>query len=119
MSFSLSTFTVEVDHSPAIAFQAKWQAEAEKVYREWLNSHWDELAKEGPGGVEWPPISKLRLARPSERAAYEADGNSLEFIGDVKIVKLIVAEIERAPQVSGDAPDDADKRDEHDGRIDN
>ena len=87
MSFSLSTFVVEIGNIPRIVFQAKWQADADLICREWIEAHWDELSKKGRGGVDLPPAFRLRLARPSERAAYDADKDAALF-GDVKIVRL-------------------------------
>ena len=106
MSFSLSTFVVEIGKTPTIVFQAKWQADADLICREWIQSHWDELSKKGRGGVDLPPAFRLRLARPSERAAYEADNTAEGFFGDVKIVRLTkrVQQDEPAPQdVAADA----------------
>ena|ERR1700742_1929954 len=89
MSFSLSTFAVDIDRVPTVAFQAKWQADAEQICRDWLHAHWDELTESGPGGVELPPIFKLRLARTSEREAYEVGGTGFEFCGVIKVVNLV------------------------------
>ena len=88
MSFSPSTFTILIDAVPKVAFQAKWQADADQICKDWLRAHWDDLSSTGPGGVELPPIFKLRLARTDERAAYEAEGTEVEFCGEVKIVRL-------------------------------
>ena len=92
MSFSLSTFAVEINGTPTIAFQARWHAEADDICRGWANLHWDEISSKGPrSGVALPPIIKVRLARASEKAAYNVAGNDVEFYGEVKIVKLIDA----------------------------
>ncbi|THD50604.1 MAG: hypothetical protein E8A46_17430 [Bradyrhizobium sp.] len=92
MSFSLSTFTVEINGTPTIAFQARWHVEADDICRGWPNLHWDEISSKGPrSGVALPPIIKVRLARASEKAAYNVAGNDVEFYGEVKIVKLIDA----------------------------
>ena len=88
MSFSPSTFTIEIGAVPKVAFQAKWQADADQICKDWLRAHWDQLSSTGPGGIELPPIFKLRLARTDERAAYEAEGTEVEFCGEVKIVRL-------------------------------
>src|ERR1700742_533806 len=88
MSFSPSTFTIEIDAVPTVAFQAKWQADADRVCKDWLHTHWEKISAKGPGGIEMPPIFKLRLARTAEKAAYEAEGTGFEFCGEVKIVKL-------------------------------
>jgi hypothetical protein len=42
MSFSFSTFTVEIDGVPTIALRAKWYAEADDICRGWANLNWDE-----------------------------------------------------------------------------
>ena len=90
MSFSLSTFTVEINGTPTIAFQARWHAEADDICRGWANLHWDEISSKGPrSGVALPPIIKVRLARASEKAAYKASGDDVEFYGEMKIVKLV------------------------------
>jgi hypothetical protein len=92
MSFSLSTFTVEINGSPTIAFQARWHADADDICRGWANLHWDEILSKGPrSGVALPPIIQVRLARASEKTAYNVAGNDVEFYGEVKIVKLIDA----------------------------
>jgi hypothetical protein len=90
MSFSLSTFAVEINGTPTIAFQARWHAEADDICKGWANFHWDEMSSKGPrSGVALPPIIKVRLARVSEKAAYKVVGDDVEFFGEVKIVKLI------------------------------
>jgi hypothetical protein len=92
MSFSPSTFTVEINGTPTIAFQARWHAEADDTCRGWANLHWDEISSKGPrSGVALPPIIKVRLARASEKTAYNVAGNDVEFYGEVKIIKLIDA----------------------------
>jgi len=89
MSFSFSTFTIEINAVPTVAFQAKWQADADQICRDWIHAHWDQLSAKGPGGIDLPPIFKLRLARASEREAYEAERTGFEFCGEVKLVNLI------------------------------
>jgi hypothetical protein len=90
MSFSLSTFAVEINGTPTIAFQARWHAEADDICKGWANLHWDEMSSKGPrSGVALPPIIKVRLARASEKAAYKASGDDVEFYGEMKIVKLV------------------------------
>ena len=100
MSFSPSTFTIEIDAVPTVAFQAKWQADADRVCKDWLHTHWEKISAKGPGGIEMPPIFKLRLARTAEKAAYEAEGTGFEFCGEVKIVSL--------NEVSSNAPTEAE-----------
>jgi hypothetical protein len=90
MSFSLTTFIVEINATPALAFQAKWQAEADEICRGWANLHWHAIAEEQIGGIAIPPVIKVRLASSPEKAAYhEPAADRIEFFGDVKIVKLI------------------------------
>src|ERR1700733_4813914 len=88
MTFSLSTFVIDINSIPTLVFQAKWQAEADRICREWILSHWDELSTKGPRGVDLPPAFKLRLARAPERAAFEAAADHADWYGEVKIVKL-------------------------------
>ena len=89
MDFSPTTFTIEINGIPTVAFQSKWQADADQICRDWLHTHWDELTERGPAGVELPPIFKLRLARSSERQAYEVGGAGFEFCGVIRVVNLI------------------------------
>jgi len=91
MSFSLSTFTVEINGRPTIAFKTKWQAEADEISRGWINLHWGEITEERIGGVAIPLAIKVRLASASEGATLEAAGDEVDFYGDVKIVRLIEA----------------------------
>jgi hypothetical protein len=89
MSFSFSTFTIEIDGVPAIAFRAKWYAEADDICRGWANLNWDEIVANDPAGCRaLPPTVTVRLARAPEKAAYDAAVDDLEFYGDVKIVEL-------------------------------
>lgn len=74
MSFSLSTFTVEINGRPTIAFKAKWQAEADEISRGWINLHWGEITEERIGGVAIPLAIKVRLASASERATARSRG---------------------------------------------
>ena len=89
MSFTLSTFAIEINGVPTVVFQTKWQSDADQICRDWLHTHWDKLSERGPGGIELPPIFKLRLAGLSEREAYEVGGTGFEFCGPVKVVNLI------------------------------
>lgn len=88
MDFSPTTFTIEIKGVPRVAFQSKWQADADQTCRDWLHTHWDELTEQGPAGIELPPTFKLRLARSSEREAYEVGGAGFEFYGVIKVVSL-------------------------------
>jgi hypothetical protein len=86
--FSPSTFTVEINGTPAVAFQTKWHAEADEVGRGWAISHPDEHSNDPSGRLAMPPMIKVRLASAVEKAAYEAATNDSEFYGEVKMVKL-------------------------------
>jgi len=86
--FSSSTFTVEINGIPTVAFQAKWHAEANEVGRGWAILHPDEHSKDPRRRLAMPPMIKVRLASAVEKAAYEAPTNDSEFYGEVKMVKL-------------------------------
>ena len=87
MNFSLSTFVVEVNGKAQIAFQTKWHGDAEQIGRDWVAYRSDRFPNDGQH-ASLPPIVKVRVARPQEKAAYEGDSNSSEFYADVKIVYL-------------------------------
>ena len=120
MSFSLSTFAVEINGTSTITFQAKWQAEADEICRGWVNLHWDEIAEEQIGGIAIAPVIKVRLASAPEKAAYyEPAADHIEFFGGVKIVKLI--DVVAHPDQTGDralaenrADDAGERKDAHD-----
>jgi hypothetical protein len=88
LSFSLSTFTAELDGTPAIVFRAKWHAEAEDICRGWANSHWEAITEQHNSGIAIAPVIKVRLASAIEKAAYEAAGDHIEFFGELQIVRL-------------------------------
>ena len=53
MSYSNSTFTVEITGVPAVVFQTKWHREADEVCRSWAQQHWKQLTTRGRlGGLE-------------------------------------------------------------------
>jgi hypothetical protein len=81
--FSSSTFTVEINGIPTVAFQAKCHAEADEVGRGWAILHPDEHSNDPRGRLAMPPMIKVRLASAVEKAAHEAATN-----GEVKMVKL-------------------------------
>ena len=101
MSFSLSTFTLDIDGKPRLVLRAKWQADADEYCRAWVQAHWDELTKKGPYGADLPPAIRVRLAHPAEKAAYEADADSAELFHEVSVVILTDAERLDEPQDSG------------------
>lgn len=89
MSYSTSTFTVEINGVSAIAFEAKWHARAEQICRLWTQQHWEQLMTPRSNGLDWPPFVKLRLAHVDEKAAYEAANQGAEFHDEVRVVYLI------------------------------
>ena len=91
MSFSLSPFTLEIDGKPTLVFEAKWHVEADEICRSWVRSNWNPIPKQGPNGIEFPPVFKVRLAHASEKAAYQADIAHAELHGEVHVVKLVDA----------------------------
>jgi hypothetical protein len=70
MSFSNSTFTVEISGIAAAAFQVKWHSEAD-VCRAWVQQHWDQLKTNRRHGSQLPAVVRLRLAHADEKAAYD------------------------------------------------
>jgi hypothetical protein len=90
MSYSSSSFTVEVNGVPAVVFQTKWHGKADEICRAWAHQHWDQLTTKGRhAGLELPPIIKLRLASADEKAAYEVASKGAEHHDGVKIVYLV------------------------------
>ncbi|MBV9460174.1 MAG: hypothetical protein JO141_22040 [Bradyrhizobium sp.] len=90
MSYSISTFTVEINGVPAVAFQAKWHSEADEICRAWANRHWDELITRGRhAGLEFQPTIKLRLAHADEKEAYRIGSNGAEHYDGVTVVYLV------------------------------
>ena len=110
MSFSLSTFTLDIDEKPTLVLRAKWQADADEICRAWVHAHWNELTREGPYGAELPPAIRLRMARATEKAAYETNAHSALLFYDVSIVMLTGPERLDEPQDSGEPPDDPEQR---------
>lgn len=90
MSYSISTFTVEINGVPAVVFQAKWHSEADEICRAWTNRHWDQLITKGRhAGLELEPIIKLRLAHADEKDVYGVGSLGAEHFGDVTVVYLV------------------------------
>ena len=92
-----------------IGFAAKWQADADEICRAWVQAHWDELTSEGPYGAELPPAIRLRMARATEKAAYETNAHSALLFHDVSIVMLTGAERLDEPQDSGEPTNDPEQ----------
>jgi len=89
MSYSISTFTVEINGVPAVVFQTKWHSEADEICRAWANQHWDQLITKGRQGLEFPPIIKLRLAHADEKEAYVHGTSGAEYYEGVTVVYLL------------------------------
>jgi hypothetical protein len=114
VSFSLSTFTLDIDGKPILVLRAKWQADADVICRAWVQAHWDELTREGPYGAELPPAIRLRMARAAEKAAYETNAHSALLFHDVCIVMLTGAERLDEPQDGGEPTNDPEQRPRND-----
>jgi hypothetical protein len=104
--YSPSIFTLEINGNPTFAFRAKWQAEAERLGRDWVYSHKDQISSKGSHGTELPPVIKVRIARASERTAFEADKGRVELYDGVRIVRLIETDHHQ------ERPDDVAKGDQ-------
>ena len=89
MSFSNTTFTIELNGMATVVFRTKWQSEADDIGRGWIGYHWHQLPTKGPLGEEVPLVQKIRIARPAEKASYETEGNSTEVYEEVKMVYLV------------------------------
>ena len=105
MSFSPSTFTLEIDGKPTLVFQTKWQGDADELCRDWVKSHWDEFVSKDRYGNDLPPILKVRMARSNEKSAYDAAAESAEPIRDVKMVSLATATDQQNEIQDGGKPD--------------
>jgi hypothetical protein len=110
VSFSLSTFTLDIDGKPTLVLRAKWQADADEICRAWVQAHWDEVTREGPYGAELPPAIRLRMARAAEKATYETNAHSALFFHDVSIVMLTGAKRLDEPPDSGEPTNDPEQR---------
>ena len=99
VSFSNSTFTLEVNGTPTVVFQAKWHGEADEVGHGWVGYHSSQLSTKGLYGTDLPLVIKVRIARQAEKVSYEAGQSSAEFHEGVKIVYLV--ELDASYQPSG------------------
>ena len=86
--YSLSIFTLEINGKPVLAFRTKRHAEADRLGRDWVYSHLDQISSKGPYGTELPPLISVRIALAAERAAFEADSNDDDLYDGVKVVRL-------------------------------
>jgi hypothetical protein len=87
MTYSDSTFVIEVNQVPYAVFQTKWQSDAEAFGKRWAADYAELLTAKGTHGTELPPVIKVRIARPSEKAVF-ADDNSPELYEGLRIVFL-------------------------------
>ena len=89
MDFTQSTFTVEINQTPTLVFQAKWASEAEEIGFGWARDHSDQISTKGPHGTDLPAVIKVRISRQDEKAAYEAESGNVDVYAGVKIVYLV------------------------------
>ena len=89
MDFVRSTFIVVVNETPTIVFQAKRASEAEEIAFGWAHLHSSQLSTKGTHGTDLPSVIKVRIAKPAEKKAYEAEGGKSEFYEGTKIVYLV------------------------------
>lgn len=89
MDFAQSTFTVEINQTPTLVFEAKRAAEAEDIGFGWAQDHSHQISTKGSQGTDLPAVIKVRIARSDEKAAYEAEGSHSEDYKGVKIVFLV------------------------------
>ena len=78
MEFSVSTFVVEINGTACAAFQTKWQSEAETIGRDWAEHQLQHQLTDAP---VWPPLIRVRIARPAERAAYQQTEGTENYRG--------------------------------------
>lgn len=89
IDFVRSTFVVVVNETPTIVFQTKWASEAEDIAFGWANLHSSQLSTKGAHGTDLPSVIKVRIAKPAERTAYEAESHTWEFYEGTKIAYLV------------------------------
>lgn len=87
--YSLSLFTLEVNGKPMLSFRAKRHAEAERLARDWVYSHKDQISSKGRYGTELPVLISVRIALAAERAAFEAESDRVELYDGIRIVRLV------------------------------
>ena len=89
MDFTQSTFTVEINQTPTLVFQAKRATEAEDIGFGWAQDHSQKISTKGSHGTDLPAVIKVRVARPDEKAAYEVERGDVDVYAGVKIVYLV------------------------------
>ncbi len=99
--YSPSIFTLEINGNPTFAFRAKWQAEAERLGRDWVYSHKDQISTKGLHGTELPPLIKVRIARASERAAFETDDGRAELYDGVQKIHTVRSKATKRDKIAG------------------
>ena len=110
MSFSLSTFTLDIDGKPRLVLRAKWEAQADEICRAWVQAHWDELTGEGPYGAELHPAVRPAHGTPDGKSrAYETNVHNAMLFHDVSIVMLTKAD-HYEPQDDGDLTNDPERK---------
>ena len=80
MSFSFSTFTIEVDGVPTIAFRAKWYAEADDICRGWANLNWDEIYAEAEPLID-EAMKELQAVGPALQILIDVIGHHVNKRG--------------------------------------
>jgi hypothetical protein len=86
---SLSTFTIEIDRQPVLVLQAKWQRDAEEMFREWLLTNLTALKSNGVPLCDAKSEAHVRLARPDEKARYSQASETSRLSDDIKVVYLV------------------------------
>jgi hypothetical protein len=87
---SLSTFTIEVDGKPTLAFEAKRYSEAEAICRdEGLRAKLSLLKSGGAPVCDDNAILDVRLAHPDEAALYKQAASASQSTDDLMLVYLV------------------------------
>jgi hypothetical protein len=89
MSFSNSTFTVDINGVPIFVFQAKRHVDAEEICREWTETHLPDLLAKDFLVYDANSSIKIRLARQDELSAYQKATKASSSADDVKMVYLV------------------------------
>jgi hypothetical protein len=92
VSFSQSTFTLDIDGKPTLVLRTKWRVNAEDYCRTWVQANRDEPTTKRADELDLPLISRpaitLRMARAVEKAVYEASADSAQLFDDVSVFIL-------------------------------
>jgi hypothetical protein len=87
--FSFSIFTIEVNGTPTVAFQAKRHKDAEKLCEDRLRTDLSTLTSNGIPLCDARATMKVRLANPAEEVLYRQAMRSTEPFDDVNVVYLV------------------------------